>query len=370
MIFICQKQQLLDSILIVQKAITGKPALSVLEGIYLEANPDNTLTLIGSDKDMSIKTIADTEVETVEAGKIVIDSRMFGEIIKSMPNSNIKIQTTENQILRITCEKSVFDLAYMNADEFPKLPEIENDLKVTISQNVLKNMIRGTLFAVAKEETRPIFQGILFELKNNALNLVALDGYRLAVKTEFLEEDKDIEAIIPGKNLSEVSKILADTDETVEITFTKNHILFNLENTQIISTLLEGKFINYNSLIPDEHRLVITADRVKLLNAIERASLMGKEGNTNLVKFDVINSNLIISSNSQIGKVREELTIDLEEGSEIQIAFNSKYMVDVLKNLDREEVVLKMSSSISPCVLEEKNNNTSQYLVLPVRLAN
>ena len=364
MIFTCEKQEILEGISTVQKAITGKSTMPILEGIYIKTN-ENSLTLIGSDMDVSIQTTVNANI--IEQGSIVIDAKIFGEIIRKLPNSSIKIETLENQIIRITCEKSVFDVVYMNTNEFPELPEINENLKISVKQNILKNMIKGTSFAIAQDETRPILQGILFEVKNKNLNLVALDGYRLAIKSEFLDTDIDIEVVIPGKTLNEVSKILEDVDDIVNITFTNNHILFNLEKTKIISRLLEGKFINYNSLLPQEHKLLVDVNRQELQNAIERASLMAKDGNTNLIKLDIQQDNLIITSNSQLGKVREEMSIKLQ-GDEVQIAFNSRYLLDVLKNIEDDEVVMKMTSGISPCVIEEKNSDNAKYLVLPVRV--
>ena len=364
MIFTCEKQKILEGISIVQKAITGKSTMSILEGIYIKTN-ESTLTLIGSDMDVSIQTCVDATI--IEEGSIVIDAKIFGEIIRKLPNSTIKIETMENQLIKITCEKSVFDVVYMNTNEFPELPEINENLKISVNQNILKNMIKGTSFAIAQDETRPILQGILFEVKNKNLNLVALDGYRLAIRSEFLDTEINMEVVIPGKTLNEVSKILEDVDDIVDITFTNNHILFNLEKTKIISRLLEGKFINYNSLLPQEHKLFVNVNRQELQNAIERASLMAKDGNTNLIKLDLQQENLIITSNSQLGKVREEISIKLQ-GEEIQIAFNSRYLLDVLKNMEDNEVVMKMTSGISPCVIVEKNNEDAKYLVLPVRL--
>ena len=364
MIFTCEKQKILEGISIVQKAITGKSTMPILEGIYINAK-NNNLNLIGSDIDVSIETKVDAQIE--EEGSIVIDAKIFGEIIRKLPNSTIKIETKENQTIRITCEKSIFDVVYMNAAEFPELPQINENLKIVVNQNILKNMIKGTSFAIAQDETRPILQGILFEVKDKNLNLVALDGYRLAIRSEFLDCDKDVEVVIPGKTLNEVSKILEDIDDTLEITFTNNHILFNLEKTKIISRLLEGKFINYNSLLPQEHKLLVNVDRQKLQNAIERASLMAKEGNTNLIKLDIQQDNLVITSNSQLGKVREEVNINLQ-GESIQIAFNSRYLLDVLKNMEEDEVVMEMTSGITPCVIKGNNMNNAKYLVLPVRL--
>ena len=364
MIFKCEKQKFLEGISIVQKAITGKSTMPILEGIYIKAS-NSGLTLIGSDMDVSIQTIVDADI--IEDGSIVIDAKIFGEIIRKLPNSTIKIETIENQLIKITCEKSVFDVVYMNTNEYPELPQINENLKISVNQNILKNMIKGTSFAIAQDETRPILQGILFEVKNKNLNLVALDGYRLAIRSEFLDSDMDMEVVIPGKTLNEVSKILEDIDDIVDITFTDNHILFNLEKTKIISRLLEGKYINYNSLLPQEHKLLVNVNRQELQNAIERASLMAKDGNTNLINLDFKQDNLIITSNSQLGKVREEIEIKLQ-GEEIEIAFNSRYLLDVLKNIEDDDVLMKMTSGITPCVIEEKDNENSKYLVLPVRL--
>ena len=282
--FICSKQKLQEGISIVTKAITGKTTMPILEGIYIEANNEG-VTLIGSDMDVSIET--KVEATVITPGKIVLDARLFGEIIRKLPNSDVKIEIADNDLIQVTCEKSVFNLVYMNPSDYPMLPTINEDLKVEVPQNLLKNMIKGTSFAIAQDEARPILQGILFEVKDKQLNLVALDGYRLAIRNELLDIDNDIEVVIPGKTLNEVSKILEDNSDLVEITFTNNHILFNLKTTKVISRLLEGKFVNYNSLLPQEHKLIVNVKKQELQNGIERASLMAKDGNSNLIKLDV-----------------------------------------------------------------------------------
>ena len=362
--FKCEKNLLQEGISIVQKAITGKSTLPVLQGIYIQAL-GNELKLIGSDIDLSIDTKVNAIIE--EKGNIVVDSKIFGEIIKKLPNDTVEIKTLENNTIEITCQRSVFNLTHMNAEDFPNLPQISEDMLFTISQKTLKNMIKGTIFAIAQDETRPILTGILFEIKNKKLNLVALDGYRLALKNEAVDNENTFNAVIPGKTLSEVSKILEEDDETVNITFTPNHILFSIKETKVISRLLEGEFLKYNSIIPEEYNLKITAKRMNLLECIERASLLAKEGNTNLVKFEINEDNLIITSNSQLGKVKEELNIILQ-GQPLQIAFNSKYLIDVLKIMEEEEVVMQLTSSVSPCIIKNKENDSCTYLILPVRL--
>ena len=364
--FICQKNVLQEAISIAQKAVTGKSTLPVLEGLLIKAI-DNKITIIGSDTDLSIETKCDAEV--LEFGSIVVDAKLLGEIIRRLPNDSVEIASLENNALNISCQKSNFTLVHMNADDYPTLPQINENMIFGIPQGVLKKMIKRTILAVAQDETRPILTGVLFEVKDNKLNMVALDGYRLALKNEFLETDNTISAVIPGKTLNEISKILEDKQDIANITFTTNHILFNLGTTKVISRLLEGEFIKYSSIIPEEYNLKITAKRNEMLNCIERASLMAKEGNTNLIKLNIEEDNLIITSNSQLGKVKEELSIILQ-GQPLQIAFNSKYLIDVLKIMEEEEIVMEFTSSVSPCIVKNKDVDDCTYLVLPVRLLN
>jgi DNA polymerase-3 subunit beta len=363
--FICEKTKLQEAISATQKAVTGKSAMPILQGLFIDAS-EGKITIIGSDIDLSIETKIDANI--IEAGKVVVDARLFGDIVRKLPNSNIEISSATDNSIEIICEKTKFNLIHMNADDFPTLPNIDEDNIFCIEQKLLKNMIRGTMFAIAQEESRPILTGVLLEIKDGKINLVALDAYRLALKSESIDSDSSIKAVIPGKTLSEVVKILEDEGE-VNITFTSNHILINLGETKIISRLLEGEFIKYTSIIPEEYSLKITVERNKILNCIERASLVAKEGNTNLIKFDINDEYMVLTSNSQLGNVREELNIILQ-GEPLEIAFNAKYMIDLLKVMDEEEIYMEFSSSVSPCIVKNKQNNNCTYLVLPVRLLN
>ncbi|MDF2883841.1 MAG: polymerase subunit beta [Clostridiaceae bacterium] len=364
--FTCEKSNLLEGISIVQKAVTGKSTMPILQGILIKATSEG-LIMTGSDIDLSIETKVKADVTIT--GSIVVDSRLFGEIIRKLPNDIIQIKVIENKSIEIICQKSKFSLIYMNADDFPLLPNINENMIFSIPQEQLKSMIRGTIFATAQDETRPILTGVLFEVKDKKINLVALDGYRLALRSEYVDSENTISAVIPAKTLNEVGKILSDSDESVNITFTPNHILFSIGETKIISRLLEGEFIKYNSIIPEEYNLKIIAKRNELLDSIERASLMAKEGNTNLIKLDIQEESIIITSNSQLGMVREETNIILQ-GQTLQIAFNSKYLIDVLKIMEEDEVILELSSSVAPCIIKPKENVNNIYLVLPVRLLN
>lgn len=364
--FTCEKSTLQEGISTAQKAVTGKSTMPVLNGILIKTFNDEII-LTGSDIDLSIETRVKAEI--IEEGSIVIDAKIFGEIIRKLPNDTVHINTIDNNSIEILCQKSRFTLIHMNANDFPELPNINENMIFSIPQKILKNMIKGIIFATAPDDTRPILTGVLFEISDKRLNLVALDGYRLALRSEILETDNTINAVIPGKTLNEVSKILEEEDKNVNITFTPNHILFNLGETKIISRLLEGDFIKYNSIIPSEYNLKVTAKRMDLLNCIERASLMAKEGNTNLIKLNIEDENIVITSNSQLGMVREEINI-ISQGEPLQIAFNSKYLIDVLKIMDEDEIIMEFSSSVSPCLMKNKEVNNCTYLVLPVRLLN
>lgn len=363
--FICPKNKLQEAISITQKAVTGKSAMPILQGLLIEA-ANNQIKFTGSDIDLSIQSKIDADVS--ESGKIVVDAKLLGDIVRKLPNSNIEINTVDDNTIEIICEKSKFNLIHMNADEFPNMPNVDGESTFSIDQKLLKNMIRGTIFAIAQDEARPILTGVLFEINDKKINLVALDGYRLALKSEDIESEDSIRAVIPGKTLNELVKIL-DDEGNVDVTFSKNHILINLGTTKIISRLLEGEFINYNSIIPEEYNLRIKVKRSELLNCIERASLLAKDGNTNLIKFDINDENMILTSNSQLGNVREELNIILQ-GEGLKIAFNAKYMIDLLKIMEEEEIYMEFSSSVSPCVVKDTENNNCTYLVLPVRLIN
>ncbi|QCX33588.1 DNA polymerase III subunit beta [Caloramator sp. E03] len=361
--FTCEKELLENAINTVQRAASNKTTYPILEGILIKAK-DNKVILTATDLDLGIETYINANIN--KNGATVLNSKLLAELIRKLPNDMISMKMEENNIL-IKCQKSEFTLIGSNPEEFPSLPSINENIMYELSQDLLKNMIRQTIFAIAPDETRPILTGILFEIKDGTLNFVALDGYRLALKSENIGSYENISAVIPGKTLSEISKILEPTDDTVKITFTPNHILFTLDNTKIISRLLDGEFINYRQIVPDEYKLRVKVKTGELLDSIERASLLAREGKTNLIKFDISQDKMIITSNSQIGKVYEEVDVELE-GDEIKIAFNSKYFLDVLRVIDSEEIYLEFTTNVSPCVVKKCDSNNYIYLVLPVRL--
>lgn len=362
--FSCSRNNLMEGISTVQKAVTGKTTLPILDGILIVAQ-NGELTLTATDLDLGIQT--KVECNVIKEGSVVLDSRLFGEIIRKLPDLDIEIEIDDKNNASIVCGKSFFNLIGQSSEEYPELPSIDESMVYNISQNLFKGMIRQTIFATAQDETRPILTGVLFEVKSGTLNMVALDAYRLALRRSNVNIASDISVVIPGKTLSEVGKILNDTDDELSITFAKNHILFTIGDTKVISRLLQGEFINYSQIIPEEYKLRVKVNTKMLLDSIERASLLAKEGNVNLITMDIRDEYMIITSNSQFGNVQEEVPIVLE-GEGIQIRFNSKYFIDVLKVIDVEEVYLEFSSSVSPCLLKTSEDGDYVYLVLPVRL--
>lgn len=361
--FSCDKNVLQEAINNVQRAASTKTTYPILEGILIKALKDKVV-LTATDLDFGIETYIDANVH--EIGSMVLNSKLFGEFIRKLPNDLVTMKIESNNVY-ITCQSSEFVLVGNNPEEFPQLPAINENTMYEISQDVLRNMVRQTIFSIAQDETRPILTGVLFEIKDGILSFVALDGYRLSLKCFDIEEASNISAVIPGKTLNEISKILEPTDDKVKITFTPNHILFNLGDTKIISRLLEGEFINYRQIIPDEYRLRVKVKTNELSNSIERASLLAREGKTNLIKFEIKDEKMAITSNSQMGKVYEEVNIKLE-GEGIKIAFNSKYFLDVLRIIDSEEIYLEFSTNVSPCLVKKCDASDFIYLVLPVRL--
>jgi len=269
---ICDKEQLLKGINSVVRSVSAKTTMPILEGILLQTNKKE-LKLTTYDLEIGIEYIM--ECDTLLEGNTIVNAVMFSEIIRKLPNAEISIEVNENNLLVIECEGSLYKLSTMNADEFPELPKITAEKSIEIEQTVLKNMIRKTIFAVSVEENRPIFTGCLFELINNRLNVVAIDGFRMGwIKTILSEETNDLKAVIPGKTLNEVNKIILDSFDKIKIGIEKNQAVFEMENCKIVTRLLDGEFLNYASVIPSTWETRIRINKNILQNCFERISLI------------------------------------------------------------------------------------------------
>ena len=366
---VCYKDNLLKALNSVIKGVATKTTNPILEGILIQTN-DNQIKLTTYDMELGIEYIIDSEVK--QQGSTVVNAIMFSEIIRKLPDSEIYITLNENNLLEIECEGALYKLTTMNPDEFPELPKIEVENSIDLEQNMLKNMIKRTIFAVSTEENRQIFTGCLFEVENNKLNVVAVDGFRLALRSIYLPvKVSDFKAVIPGKTLNEINKILSDSFENIKIGIAKNQALFEMENCKIVSRTLDGEFLNYKSVIPNTWETRIKVNKNNLQDSFERISLISassiEKEKKYPVKVSVDIGKIIISCTNQTGEAKEEIFISTE-GKNIEVGFNPKYFLDALKAVDDEEVFVEFGTNISPCLVKPIENNEYVYMILPIRL--
>ena len=332
---VCYKDNLLKALNSVIKGVATKTTNPILEGILIQTN-DNQIKLTTYDMELGIEYIIDSEVK--QQGSTVVNAIMFSEIIRKLPDSEIYITLNENNLLEIECEGALYKLTTMNPDEFPELPKIEVENSIDLEQNMLKNMIKRTIFAVSTEENRQIFTGCLFEVENNKLNVVAVDGFRLALRSIYLPvKVSDFKAVIPGKTLNEINKILSDSFENIKIGIAKNQALFEMENCKIVSRTSDGEFLNYKSVIPNTWQTRIKVNKNNLQDSFERISLISassiEKEKKYPVKVSVDIGKLTILCTNQRGDAKEEVYISTE-GKNLEVGFNPKYFLDSLKAID------------------------------------
>lgn len=368
--FVCDREKILKAINSVVKGVSSKTTMPILEGILIQTN-DKEIKLTTYDLEIGIEYIMQCEVEI--QGSTVVNAIMFSEIIRRLPETQISISINEQNLLEIECEGSLYKLATMNPDEFPELPKITVENSIELEQNTLKNMIRKTIFAVSNEENRPIFTGCLFEVKENKLNVVAVDGFRLAWKSTFLSSKvNDFSAVIPGRTLNEVNKIILDSFEPLKIGISKNQALFEMDNCKIVTRVLDGEFLNYANVIPSNWETRIRINRTILQNCFERVSLISASSIEKEKKYPVKVSidigKVTISCTNQTGDAKEEIYVTTE-GKNLEAGFNPKYFLDSLKAIEDEEIFVDFGTSISPCIIRPVEESGDYiYMILPIRM--
>jgi DNA polymerase-3 subunit beta len=365
--FNCSKDSLIKALNIAQKAVSSKTTLPILEGILFRAR-NNTLLLRSTDLEMGIEVTLPADVE--KEGEIVLSSSITGELIKKLSGEDVFFESDDNNQIKIECLLSNFNLKGLATDEFPTFPEVIDDHNFSIKSSVLKELIRGTLFSVAINENIPVLTGVKIELEGNDIKFIALDGYRLALSSGKIDDtfDENLNVIMPSKSLSEINKVLSNYSGDVSVKFSKNQIFFEIENTQFTSRLLEGDFINYNKIIPVEKTTQVRVNRRLLLESSERAALLAREGKNNLIKMDFNQDQLILTSNAEIGDIFEIIPIE-NKGESLKIAFNSKFLIDVLRVIEEDELMIDMTTSVGPGVIRPVESKNFIYLILPVRVA-
>lgn len=363
--FTCDKKEILKLTNTVTKAVAYKSLNTILEHIYIEAKKG---AVIMKCTDLVLSIQSEIIANVKEEGNIAVTARLFHEIINKYPEGEVMIKTEENNQLLIVCGNSKASLSYIHADEFPVFPLIEKKSDIIIKENNFRKMINQTVFSSAISEDKPILTGALFEAEEGSLKLVALDGYRLALRKEDAGKfDEQLKAVVPAKSLRETSKILGDTDEAIHVYINDKTVLIENKETKIYTRLLEGDYVKYKNILPVEYKTRIKTNATAFCMAIERASILSREENNNLIKISIKGENMLITANSEIGRATEEVLAEVE-GKELDIAFNAKFLTDVLKNVEEEDVILEFNTNISPCVLKPVEGDSFLYLVLPVQI--
>lgn len=385
--FTCFKKDISKALNIVSKAVTTRTTMPILKGILLKVE-DNTLTLTAYDLDILIET--KISVTGYENGELVVKAKLFNEIIKKLPGEEVNISSDEsifvppdqvipeseevnisnyeNKVI-IKSDKSEFKIHGQSSDEFPSAGDVSEKESIILKSDDFIDMINKTSFAASLEESRGIIVGVLISLKQNFLTMVALDGFRVALNNRAVPNEKEKNIIVTAKILSEVASLLSEAENVSEISIVLDDrkAKINIDNTKVIIRLLEGEFISYESIIPKNSKVKVTAGKDDLYNAIERASLLSREGKNNLVKLEIKDNSIIISSKSEAGNLIEEIFVD-KEGEDLEIGFNAKYLSDALKAIDDESIILNFDSSVSPCSITPLIGSSFTHLVLPVRI--
>ncbi|MEE1131242.1 MAG: DNA polymerase III subunit beta [Caryophanon sp.] len=373
--FEIMRDRLLDSLNNAMRAISSKTTIPILTGIKLDVTAEG-LRLTGSDADITIQTFVQTEengkqiINVDEAGSIVLQARMLHEIVRKLPTNAVEIEVTTGLQTIIRSGKSEFHLIGSDANEYPQLPEIANNEQFSIPSDLLKTVIRETVFAVSTSESRPVLTGVHWQTKEEQLVCVATDSHRLArrkVTVENVPVGQNV--VIPGKSLNELNKILDDSTNLVNVALTSQQVLFKTNEVLFFSRLLEGNYPDTSRLIPDDYQTNVTINGKSLLQAIDRASLLAREDRNNVVRFETVGQNTVeISSNSpEIGKVKEEITVENLEGEELKISFSAKYMMDALKAIDGQDVMIQFTGTMKPFILRSIHDDAILQLILPVR---
>lgn len=363
---VCSKSNLLTGVQIVSKAISNKTTMSILECIMVDATK-GMITLTANDMDLGIETIIEGDI--IDSGAIALDAKIFLEIVRKLPDSDISIETDSSCKTVITCEKAKFTIIGKTGEDFSYLPIVEKEDSIAISQFTLKEIVRQTIFSISDNDNNKLMTGELFEINGNEMKVVSLDGHRISIrKIELREDYAPKKVIVPGKTLSEVSKILpGGADSVVTISFTPKHIVFEFEKTTVVSRLIEGEYFRIDQMLSSDYETKVKINKKEFLNCIDRATLLVKEGDKKPIIINIKDETMELKINSILGSMNEDIDIE-KQGKDLMIGFNPKFLIDALRVIDDEEVELYMVNPKAPCFI--KNHQESYiYLILPVNFS-
>ena len=360
---ICSKSNLLHGVNIVSKAVPTRTTMAILECLLIDASA-NEIKLTANDMELGIETKIEGEI--AERGVIALDAKIFSEIVRKLPDSDVTIETDASFKTTITCEKAKFNIVGKSGDDFSYIPYIERNEPIVMSQFTLKEVIRQTIFSIADNDNNKLMTGELFEIEENDLKVVSLDGHRISIRNIELKNNySHKKVVVPGKTLQEVSKILpGSAEDEVSIFLTDNHIVFEFENTTVVSRLIEGEYFKIEQMLSSDYETKVKNNKRELLDCIDRATLLVKEGDKKPIIMNITDDSMELKINSFIGSMNEDIDI-AKEGKDILIGFNPKFFIDALRVIDEEEVTLYMVNPKAPCFIKD-DEGTFIYLILPV----
>lgn len=360
---ICSKSNLLHGVNIVSKAVPTRTTMAILECILIDASA-NEIKLTANDMELGIETKIEGEI--AERGVIALDAKIFSEIVRKLPDSDVTIETDASFKTTITCEKAKFNIVGKSGDDFSYIPYIERNEPIVMSQFTLKEVIRQTIFSIADNDNNKLMTGELFEIEENDLKVVSLDGHRISIRNIELKNNySHKKVVVPGKTLQEVSKILpGSAEDEVSIFLTDNHIVFEFKNTTVVSRLIEGEYFKIEQMLSSDYETKVKINKRELLDCIDRATLLVKEGDKKPIIMNITDGTMELKINSFIGSMNEDIDI-AKEGKDILIGFNPKFFIDALRVIDEEEVTLYMVNPKAPCFIKD-DEGTFIYLILPV----
>ena len=362
----CTKSNLLSALNIVSKAVSTKTTMPILECVLIDVYSDS-IKLTANDLELGIETVLDGSV--IEMGRIAIEAKLFMDIVRKLPDSDIYIESTSDYKTIIRCEKAKFTISSKSGEDFTELPEIEKEKCIRISQFTLKEVIRQTIFSISDNEYNKLMSGELFEVKDGKLTVVSLDGHRISLRNIDINTDNvNVKVVVPGKTLNDLSKIVnGGVDDMVNIYFTDKHILFEFDKTTMVSRLLEGEYFKISQMLTMDYKIKIDVNNKEFLECIDRASLLIKESDKKPIVMNIKDdNNMYLKVDTLMGSMNEEIEID-KSGEEIIIGFNPRFLMDVLRVIDDEKITMYMRDSKSPCIIKD-NDETYIYIVLPVNI--
>lgn len=364
--FSCEKYLLQSACGIASRAAASKSPIPALEGLLLQAS--DRLTVTGYDLKKGIYTQLEAEVK--EQGSVVVGARLFGEMIRRLPDGIVTISTDINNNVNVKCGKSEFNFMGISPEDYPEMPVVDGVNNIALPQKILGSMINQTIFAVADNDMRPIYTGTLFDIEGEELTLVAVDGYRLAKRSEKLESARmeNCSFVVPGSALADIERICGDSEELVKISVGAKHISFSIGETVVVSRRLEGEFLNYKKSIPESFKYTVKVDRGEFMSAIDRVALIVSERNTSPVRMSFNDGNIDCLCVTPIGRAEDVCTCE-GSGEGLQIGFNDRYLKDALKAAAKEELNVCLNSASSPCIITAADGSENfTYMILPVRL--